>query len=46
MINYLKLINPNFALGLKACKKYAQNTLVVNNVGKHLQQCGKVKTNG
>lgn len=34
MINYLKLINSNFALELKACKKYAQNTLVVDNIGK------------
>ena len=34
MINYLKPINSSFALGLIMRKKYAQNTLVVDNAGK------------
>ena len=34
MINYLKPIISNFALGLKMCKKYAQNTLVMDNAKK------------
>jgi len=34
MINHLKPINSNFALGAKICKKYSQNTIVMGNVGK------------
>ena len=34
MINHLKPINSNFALGLKICKKHSQNAIVMSNVGK------------
>jgi len=34
MINHLKPINSNFVLGLKMCKKYTQNALVMGNVEK------------
>jgi hypothetical protein len=34
MINHLKPINSNFALGPKMRKKYSQNAIVMGNVGK------------
>jgi len=34
MINHLKPINSNFALGAKMCKKYSQNAIVMGNVRK------------
>ena len=34
MINHLKPINSNFALGVKMCKKISQNTIVMGDVGK------------
>jgi hypothetical protein len=46
MINHLKPINSNFALGLKMCKKYSKNEIMLHDVQKHLHQYGKVKTDG
>ena len=34
MINHLKPINSNFALGPKMYKKYSQNAIVMGNVTK------------
>lgn len=34
MINHLKPINSNFALGVKLCKKYSQNAIVMGDVEK------------
>jgi len=46
MINHLKPINSNFALGAKMYKKSSKNAIVMDNVRKNLQQNGKVKTDG
>ncbi len=34
MINHLKPINSNFVLGVKMCKKYSQNAIVMASVRK------------
>ena len=44
MIHHRKSINSNFPLGVKMCKKSLQNTIVTDDVGKHLQLYGKVKS--